>query len=410
GVHYDLQKVPDLPLKYYKEAANIYRTIPHDFSQQHAQDLTFNIASYYIERNDVSNAKKHMELVNAEHIRKKDAVDKKLIYGVYYQIHKQSQNVDSALFYLEKRKVLEDSLALAERTNTINEFEAKYRASEKEKENLLLQSDINERKRQQRNTIRIAVAAILVGTVISFLLYKNTKRKQRIAEQARELEIRKTEKLLKEQELTTIDAMIRGQEKERQRLASDLHDSAGATLAAAKLQFDHLAKHKGKLSNSDELFQKTGQLLDEAYSEIRNMAHLKNSGVIAKNGLLPAVQKLARNASGANGLQVIVEDFGLDERLDNALEISIFRIIQELVTNIIKHAQASEASIVINQYDDSINIIIEDNGRGFEVRSFASTDGMGLSSIERRIEQLEGTLEIDSTVGKGTHVLIDIPL
>ena len=204
--------------------------------------------------------------------------------------------------------------------------------------------------------------------------------------------------------------MIEGQEKERQRLASDLHDSVGATLSAARLQFDHINKNKDKLSTLDELFEKTGTLLDDAYNEVRSMAHLKNSGVIAKNGLLPAVEKLAKNASGTNKLKVEVQDFGLEDRLENSLEITIFRIIQELMSNVIKHADASEATISITQHKDSLNIIVEDNGRGFDAQKFQQKEGMGLSGIERRIEHLEGTLEVDSTPGNGTSVLIDIPL
>lgn len=288
-----------------------------------------------------------------------------------------------------------------------NELEVRYQTAEKEKQLLVTE----EEKNRNRN-----IAIALGGTafflaLVGFLVYKNTKRKQHIAEQQRELEIQKKEKLLKNQELTAIDAMITGQEKERQRLASDLHDSVGATLAAAKLQFHHLSKNRDKNDSSiTELFQKTGKLLDEAYEEVRSMAHVKNNGVIAKKSLLPAIQNLANSASGANGLTIEVAHFGLDKRLDNAMEIALFRIIQELVTNIIKHAQATEASIAINQYDDTINLIIEDNGKGFDARKLPEKDGMGLSSIERRIEHLEGTMEIDSTLGKGTHILIDIPL
>ena len=158
------------------------------------------------------------------------------------------------------------------------------------------------------------------------------------------------------------------------------------------------------------MFQKTGSLLDEAYNEVRSMAHVKHSGVIAKEGLLPAVEKLARNASLQQSLQVEVQDFGLTERLEPSLEISIFRMIQELVTNIIKHANASEATIAITQHENSLNIIVEDNGKGFNATKFQQKEGMGLSSIERRVEFLEGTLEIDATPGKGTTILIDIPL
>ncbi len=204
--------------------------------------------------------------------------------------------------------------------------------------------------------------------------------------------------------------MIAGQEKERQRLASDLHDSVGATLAAAKMQFDHLTQNRAKAAQLDEVFTKTGKLLEDAYTEVRSMAHIKNSGVIAKNGLLPAVEKLAKNASGVNNLSIDVQHFGLENRIENSLEISIFRIIQELVTNIIKHSKANEANISITQHEDSINIIVEDNGVGFNSKNINFNEGMGLSSIEKRIEHLEGTLEVDATKGKGTTILIDIPL
>ena len=249
------------------------------------------------------------------------------------------------------------------------------------------------------------------GSLLTFLLYKNTRRKQLIAEQEREIEIRKAEKVMKDQELNTINAMIEGQEKERQGIASDLHDSVGATLSAARLQFEHLQKHSGSLENEKELFLKTGDLLNDAYQKVRSIAHVKNHGVIAKNGLLPAIRKLAKSASLADQLTVDVYDFGLTERIDNSLEINIFRIIQELVTNVIKHANATEANISITQLDKKINIIVEDNGKGFYARDMVLKDnGMGLSSIEKRVEHLEGSMDIDSTLGKGTNIIIDIPV
>ena len=119
---------------------------------------------------------------------------------------------------------------------------------------------------------------------------------------------------------------------------------------------------------------------------------------------------MANNASSINGLEIEVEDYGLSEKIEASLEISIFRVIQELVTNIIKHAKATEATISITQHEEMLSIIIEDNGIGFDVRKEIHNDGIGLSSIEKRIEHLEGTLEIDSTPEKGTNILIDIPL
>lgn len=321
-------------------------------------------------------------------------------------VHEPLKEFDSAYYLLEKAMVYEANKDFKSNEEKISQLNIELQTAEKEKQILLEQ----QQKKQNRN-IALGLAGSLLGvSIFAFLIYKNTKRKQRIAEQEKELEIQKKEKILRDQELNAIDAMIAGQEKEREQLASDLHDSVGATLTAAKLQFEHLSKNKDRLDAMDELFKKTGDLLDRAYTEVRSMAHLKNSGVIAKKGLLPAISTLAKNASRTGQLNIEVQDFGLNEKLDSMMEITIFRIIQELVTNIIKHSEATEANIAITQHKEMLSIIVEDNGKGFDIRKMNSKEGMGLSSIEKRIEHLEGTLEVDSTPNKGTSILIEIPV
>ncbi len=333
-----------------------------------------------------------------------------IILGNLIRCYKTIDDFKNAFKYADELILLNENIDDSEQNQALIDAEKKYRASEKEKENILLQSEIEKEQRYQRYLWVGGIIILLVGSVFGFLIYNNIKRKQLIAEQEREIEIRKSEKVLKEQELTTINAMIAGQEKERQRIASDLHDSVGATLSAVRLQFEHLHKQKDSPINKEELFANTSKLLEEAYNKVRSMAHIKNSGVLAKKGLLIAVEKLAKSASGTNQLQISVQDYGLEGRLANSIEITIFRIIQELVTNIIKHSKATEATISITQYKDSINIIVEDDGQGFDFRKTHNKDGMGLSSIEKRVEHLEGNMEVDSSPGNGTSILIDIPL
>ncbi|WP_298543805.1 sensor histidine kinase [uncultured Aquimarina sp.] len=318
------------------------------------------------------------------------------------------QKYDSALFYLKKRNTLNDSLSYLTNSENISYTQTKFETAEKEKQILLEQQ---KKKRNQNIAIGLG-GSLFLGSIITVLIYRNTKRKQHIAEQEREIEIQKTEKLLKEQELSAIDAMISGQEKERQRLANDLHDNLGSTLATVKLHFDHLKNNRDnpKVENIEELYSKTNSLLDEAYQKVRTIAHEKNSGVMAKQGLLPAIKNLAKKASNGNELKIEIQDYGLDERLDNTLEISIFRIIQELITNTIKHANASEIHISLTNHDSLLNIIVEDNGKGFNAKILPEKDGMGLKSIEKRIEHMEGTFEIDSTIDKGTNIIINIPI
>jgi len=306
---------------------------------------------------------------------------------------------DSAYYYLLNSNDLESKLDILNNNIAISESNVKYQTAEKEKKIIKI------------TAIAIILAGFLsLGSIIAFLIYRSTKRKQRIAEQEKELEIQKTTQVLKEKEVETINAMVEGQEKERLRLAGELHDNLGSTLATVKMQVENLERNLEKVDDPKGLLSKTNTLINEAYQKVRRISHDRNSGVMAKEGLLPAVQKLAKQISSSGPLQIDIQDFGLENRLSNHLEITIFRIIQELTTNIVKHAQASEASISLTQHDNELNIIVEDNGKGFKVGKLEQKDGMGLGSIERRVEHLEGSMEVDSTLGKGTIIIIDIPL
>ena len=130
---------------------------------------------------------------------------------------------------------------------------------------------------------------------------------------------------------------------------------------------------------------------------------------MAKKGLLKALNDMAKTVSASNQLQVDIFDHGLNERLENSLELTIFRIVQELITNVIKHAEATEASIHITNHEESLNIIVEDNGKGFNTKNITKKSGMGIHSIDKRIENLGGNVTIESELNKGTTVIIDIP-
>lgn len=309
---------------------------------------------------------------------------------------------------IERNKYL-DTLNEYSKAEKLNEINTKYETEKKEKEILQLNNDNlkNEANSKRNQNIAIGLAGSLaLGSIIAFLLFKNTKRKQLIAEKDKALETQKLATVLKEQELTTIDAMIEGQEKERQRIANDLHDDLGGLMATVKLHFNAL-----KEKQTPELYTKTNDLIDEAYNKVRTVAHAKNSGVIAKQGLLKAINEMADKVSASNTLAIEVIDHGLENRLENSLELTIFRIVQELITNIIKHANATEATIHITNHDDSLNIMVEDNGKGFNPSQITKTNkGMGISSIDKRIEHLNGTMTIESEAYKGTTVIIDLPL
>lgn len=299
--------------------------------------------------------------------------------------------------------------------NKLSEFHVYFQTQEKslENENLKSQNKILEKTQKIDKLILIILLGFIVTTiVIAFLWVKNLKRKNTINEQHIELQKEKMNSILKEQELQNIDIMLESQEKERVKLANELHDNLGSMLATLRLNFQNLKRQKGDIEEQEsKLYEKTDELIEEAYQKVRNLAHYKNLGVIGNEGLVPAVRSMADKMSILNLLDINVIPFGLKERLDNQLEVGIFRMIQELCTNIIKHASANQVNIYITQHNHSdINIIIEDNGIGFDANKLKSNTGMGLKNIEKKVEQMGGSFTIDSIPGKGTTIIIDLPL
>ena len=390
---------PDSSLFYAKKATPIY--IRYDNKRALAYNFN-NQAQQYKLMGEFDKAIEFYKKSDSIPIKEFEVKSKVIFYENMADVYQLNKDYKNAALYFNKLNKLKDSINDTKQNIAISEIKEKF-------DNEKLRADkLEEEAKSQRNqNIAIALGGSLVlGGIIFFLIQKNTKRKQKLAEQEKALESQKLATVLKEQELTAIDAMIEGQERERQRIANDLHDDLGGLMATVKLHFNAL-----KDKNSPELFDKTNTLIEEAYQKVRTVAHAKNSGVIAKQGLLKAVQNMADKVSASNTIRIDVLDHGLDNRLENSLELAIFRIIQELITNVIKHANATEATIHLTNHEDSINIMVEDNGKGFDPKQITKTkSGMGISSIDKRIEHLDGKLTIESEDNKGTTVIIDIPL
>ncbi|TDT46502.1 histidine kinase [Maribacter spongiicola] len=360
------------------------------------------LAAINYQKNDLEKAKRYLKVSQKLARKLRDSF---YISRLNSLIFKKEGVNDSAYHYL--RKSIDIEYQLGYKNNTL---ESSILTVQNQTDKLKLDKlELDAQSRKNRNWATFLVVLLILGTAIAFLVYSNTKRKQLLAEQQKRLQEQKVTTLLKEQELSTIDAMIEGQEKERQRIANDLHDDLGGLMATVKLHFNSL--HSKVKDDKDDMYEKTNNLLDEAYHKIRTIAHAKNSGVIAKQGLLKAIEQMAEKVSVANAISIQVKDFGLDNRLENSLQLTLFRIIQELITNTIKHAKATKVNIHLTNHGDSLNILIEDNGIGFESNIvIAASNGMGLKSIDKRITHLDGTLHIESEPGKGSTIIIDIPI
>ncbi len=316
-----------------------------------------------------------------------------------YELNKDYQN---ALRYRKLENSYRDSINQVDQDKVLLDLNTKYQVEKKENENLRL--------RQRQTILWILSGVLLLLLLLAYLAYRNAKNRRKLMAKNHEIEKEKLEKQLKDQQLSGLDAMIEGQEKERQRIADDLHDNLGSLLATIKLHFQNLKVRKDRLKEEeDRLMKQTDDLLSEAYHEVRKIAHVKNAGMKGQEGLLPAIKNFASKVSASSKIIIEVEDHGMDERMENSFEIMVFRIVQELITNVIKHAGASKVIIYLTHHGDSLNVMVEDDGKGFEPEQIKPKEGMGIHSIQRRVELHDGTVDIESVPGKGTTVIINIP-
>ncbi|MGQ2984068.1 sensor histidine kinase [Flavobacterium sp.] len=362
-------------------------------------------AFYYLE--DYNNAITFLKKADAVPIKDNVLKTKQFIYEFLYKNYEAAGDHANAYNYLLLNKRFSDSAKTEAQNVAINDIQVKYRTKEKELENIKLK-DKNKTKTILLYTF---TGLLLAGITIGWLIVKNARRREKISRQEKLIEQQKLEKALKNYELQSIDMMLEGQDKERQRIANDLHDNLGSMLATLKINFENLRIRKNELRDEENrLYDKTDELIEEAYQKVRGMAHAKNAGVFANEGLIPAIKKLAEKISVPGKLTIHVAAFGFEDRMENSLEIAVFRMVQELATNIVKHSQATEATIHLTDHDDNINLMIEDNGIGFTTEESSSADGMGLDSIRKKIRQMGGQFTIDSTPGNGATIIIDLPL
>jgi len=402
-VQLNLYNQPDSAVYYYNKALSVYLLDDDEDKELNLLfDLYNNFGRAYVEQQNYSNAIEYYKKAEKIDLKKFNDLSKRLLYSNMQANYYYLSDWENAYNYLYMYDSINEVINLNDQKYNIKDIQEKYNNEKLRADNL----EIESKRIQSRNLSYGLGASIVLGGIILLLFFKNRKRKQELINQLQEVETQKLANQLKEQELKSIDAMIEGQEKERQRIANDLHDDLGSLIANVKLHFNAL-----QVKENPGLFDKTNLLIEEAYQKVRTVAHAKNSGVIAKQGLLIAVQNMADKISTANKIQIEVIDHGLEERLENNLELSIFRMIQELTTNVIKHAHATEATLHLTHHEDSLNIMVEDNGVGFNPSQVTKTNaGMGISSIDKRVSHLGGSMTIESEPNKGTTVIIDIPI
>ena len=317
--------------------------------------------------------------------------------------------------YSMKLNRLNDSILNYDRIKAINDLSIKHQADEKSKDIRILEIEnksVLQKILLTRSALYFVAAGfflLLVALYFIIRFYSEKIKAEKIMnEQQHEIDQQKIRELEDNIKISSMQSMIVGQEKERQRIAVDLHDSLGGLLSAVKLQFDNVRAKLNGYTNLDQ-YQNATKLLDTAVEEVRNISRNLQPGALKELGLISAIKDLINRFEGEAYPEIFFQYYNIDDKLDDMTALSIYRIIQELINNTIKHAGANEILIQLSTEQNDLVVEYEDDGKGFDPEHLAGKKGMGVDNIQSRVNYLKGSLSFSSKENEGVSYLIRIP-
>jgi two-component system NarL family sensor kinase len=320
-------------------------------------------------------------------------------YRKLAEVYALKGRFSEAYNYHVKYADLNNEIFNEKRSRQINDLQTRYETEKKERKIEVLSKE-NEIKSSRTKLLIVVFMGVLLLLSVSGYAYTRMlkSRKQKEMDDA----------IIKEKELRS-KSIIEAEEKERVRIAKDLHDGVAQTMTAAKMQLEHFIDSiQGDERVSDSL-QNAFDLIREAATEVRAVSHSMVPNALLKSGLVAALRDFVHRVSSEK-LKVNLIVHGLNDRLDENVETVVYRVLQELVNNVIKHAQATEITIQLIHEATELSIMVEDNGVGFDIHTLSDKAGIGLKNITSRIEYLNGHVHFDSSLGNGTTAMIEIPL
>jgi signal transduction histidine kinase len=311
----------------------------------------------------------------------------------------------------EHYQSMSDTLAGKSLVHATQELETKYETEKKESQIAALEREreLQKLRLRQKNGL-IGGLATLSGLLFltGFLMVKNLRHRRRAAEQEVKIQQQQITQLRQEQQLSVADAILRGQEDERSRLARDLHDGLGGMLSGVKQSLNSMT---GNQILSETGAAALGQViydLDRSIGELRHIARNMMPEALVRFGLKDALRDYCDHLRLTSGLGVHYQAFGLEKRLPQQTEVILFRIAQELLNNIQKHADATQVLVQLVETDGRLHLTVEDNGKGFDPDKLRTAPGVGWLNIQSRVEYLGGTLDLRAQPGKGASVSVEL--
>jgi two-component system, NarL family, sensor kinase len=280
---------------------------------------------------------------------------------------------------------------------TTTELHTKY---ETEKKNQLI------KLQQAQIQNRVFLNYLLFGLAITFLIisllsYRNYRQKRRLHQS-------RISELETEKQLGSTEAVLKGEEQERTRLAKDLHDGLGGMLSGIKYSLNAMKGNLIMTPDNHQAFERSMDMLDSSIKEMRRVAHNMMPEALVRFGLDTALKDYCNDLNQGGALQINYQSIGLaDNSPDQTTAINIYRIVQELIGNTMKHAASTAAIVQVTNTGRLLAVTVEDDGKGFDTGDLERSKGMGWTNIRHRVDFLKGKLDVRSAPGSGTSVHIE---
>jgi two-component system, NarL family, sensor kinase len=396
GVVYHFKGDLTEAISYYQKAIAVANAFN---SPRNAALCYLNIGEAMIALNDpeaVSNLNRAVELASTHQLSRVLRSAHQML-ATYYQ---QQKEYVLALEQFKLYKKYNDEIINENSLNKLNALNVKFKTTQKEQKIAAQELEIERQQasaRQQRNQ------KIGIGAGLSFLLliggffYLKARMEQRARLQ--QAIIQEKEKGLK--------AVFMATETERQRIAKDLHDGIGQQLSGVKMQLESLAVKDAKVLKKKEHIAEN---LAQAAKEVRQISHQMMPRALAEDGLVPALEDLFTKTFAGTSITCSFEHHNITQRFPQDIETSLYRITQELLNNIIKHAHASKVAVQLYKVKDKLVMTVEDNGIGFDIAGKGKGNGHGLLNIKSRIETVNGKIDFESSETSETVITLSIPI
>lgn len=329
------------------------------------------------------------------------------------ECYEKMDDISSALRVMKAYNHFNDSLNEASRSASMEQTMLKYKDIQRETELQEMARDRNItvlKSRMQKVVSYALIVGAVIMLIVTYIIIRSYQSRlnanQIIAMQNEELNRRKISELETQQKIETINSMLQGQEAERERIARDLHDSLGGLLSTVKLHFDAIQAKNPDIAGQKE-YNKAYNLLDTACNEVRTISNNMQPGALLKMGIVPAIRDLVNRIESEDTPHMEFIHYGPLQDLPVGVTLNIYRIVQELLYNCLKHSHAREILIQLIRNDEDLEIMVEDDGRGYDPAEVKK--GMGTENVAARVNYLKGEISVHSESGVGTTTTITIP-